>query len=61
MSELVFHGGPLDGTSEPVKEGFPAPDRYCSPDGTWYRRVEVRERESGTPAHHYIPNAERGE
>ena len=26
---MVLHGGPFDGTSQPVKDGWPAPDGYC--------------------------------
>lgn len=52
MSGMIFHGGPLDGTSQETHDGFPAPDEYSHRrlfDGEWYWRFYTDD----VGRHHY--------
>ena len=64
MSAMIFHGGPLDGTSQETHDGFPAPDGYGHRvllDGEWYYRFHTDDK----GRHHYrfesVPVAPREE
>jgi hypothetical protein len=53
MSTLIFRGGPLDGTNQPTRAGWPAPAAYEHRNITGvYRRAETVV-EYGEARHYY--------